>query len=464
MKTLIATLKTRTVRLLVLIVIGLLAGTASYAQRGQIQNLRHYDKRGINVFETNKENDTTKFDGLKLRIGANFTQGFQSISHSNTSGKGLYKMGAGFPLAQANMNINVQIADGVRVNLVTYMASHHHNETWVKGGYFQIDKVGFMNMEILDRLWKNLSLKIGHMEINYGDAHFRRSDGGNTFWNPYIDNNIMDAFTTEIGAELYWQKKGFLIMGGATNGEIQGSIATPSQRAPSVYGKIGYDAVFAEKTRVRLTGSVLSKSSSINGTLFRGDRTGSNYQFVLEPTAATLTGNAFSGRLNPALTDNVTSYVINPFVKFHGLEVFGTFEFTKGNSAVENGEIQYTPAANDATVFQKLKDRKFNQTSIDALYRFGKNEQFYIGAKYNTVSGTQAFGMKTTVGEAGGISQGTRQDITIERMSYSAGWFVTPNILVKGEYVNQKHKDYPTDDILGGGKFDGFVLQGSIAF
>ncbi len=45
------------------------------------------------------------------------------------------------------------------------------------------------------------------MEINYGDAHFRRSDGGNTFWNPFLENNIMDAFTTEIGAELYWRKK-----------------------------------------------------------------------------------------------------------------------------------------------------------------------------------------------------------------------------------------------------------------
>ena len=45
------------------------------------------------------------------------------------------------------------------------------------------------------------------MEINYGDAHFRRSDGGNTMWNPSLKkNNLMDAFTTEIGAELYWQK------------------------------------------------------------------------------------------------------------------------------------------------------------------------------------------------------------------------------------------------------------------
>jgi hypothetical protein len=373
-------------------------------------------------------------------------------------------MGAGFPLAQANMNIDVQLVDGVRLNLITYMASHHHNETWVKGGYFQIDKVGFMKIDLLDQLWKNLTLKIGHMEINYGDAHFRRSDGGNTFWNPFLENNIMDAFTTEIGAELYWRKKGIITMFGITNGEIQGSVATPSLRSPSIYGKLGYEKTFAERKQVRLTGSVLTKKSSINGTLFRGDRTGSNYQFVLEPVAATLTANAFSGRLSPVFTDNVTTFVINPFVKYLGFELFGTFEFAKGNSPVENGDIQYAPAAGDATVFQKLEDRKFNQTAVDVLYRFGGHEQFYAGAKYNTVSGTQVFGQGTTATTAGGIRQGIRQDVSINRMSYGAGWFITPNILVKGEYVTQEYKDYPTGDIFNGGKFDGFVIQGSIAF
>ncbi len=32
-------------------------------------------------------------------------------------------------------------------------------ETWVKGGYFQIDKVGFMKIELLDKIWKNPDLK-----------------------------------------------------------------------------------------------------------------------------------------------------------------------------------------------------------------------------------------------------------------------------------------------------------------
>ena len=427
-----------------------------------LQYFRPYDQRGINVFETSK-NDTIPYDGLRVKIGANFTQGYQSLKHSNANG-GLYDLGAGFPLAQANLNIDVQIADGVRVSLTSYMSAHHHNEFWVKGGYFQIDKVGFLKSAFLDKMWKNLTLKIGHMEINYGDAHFRRSDGGNTFYNPFMDNNIMDAFTTEIGGELYWQKNGIITMLGMTNGEIQGSVTRQSDRSPSIYGKVGYDKVFGEKNRVRITGSFLRKASSISGTLYGGDRTGSNYQYVMEPVTATLTGNAFSGRINPNFKDNVTTFTINPFIKLAGFEFLGTYEIARGQNSVENGEIQYTAAASDATKFAKLKDRQFNQFTCDALYRFGTRDQFYVGARYNQVKGTQVFGQTTNTAAAGGINQGTRADVMVDRTSVAAGWFVMRNILIKGESVVQKYHDYPTTEILNKGKFEGFVIQGSIAF
>lgn len=352
------------------------------------------------------------------------------------------------------------------------MSSHHHNEFWVKGGYLQVDKVGFMNSEFLNKLWTNLTLKVGHMEINYGDAHFRRSDGGNTFWNPYMEGNIMDAFTTEIGAELYWQKNGILLMAAATNGEIQGNVAETSiagssdngsVKGPSIYGKLGFDKPFGEKNRVRITGSFLTKKSSISGTLYGGDRTGSNYQFVMEPTNATVAANAFSGRINPNFKDNVTSFMINPFIKFSGLELFGTYEIAKGQNAVENGEIQYNDGI-DPTTFDKQDDRKFTQLAVDLLYRFGAREQFYAGARYNTLDGEQVFGQSTNPALAGGISQGTRKDVSVNRTAFAAGWFITKNVLVKGEYVIQKYQDFPTGNILEDGEFKGFVLQGVIAF
>jgi hypothetical protein len=275
------------------------------------------------------------------------------------------------------------------------------------------------------------------MEVNYGDAHFRRSDGGNTLLNPFMENNIMDAFTTEIGAELYWHKKGIIAMVGLTDGEIQGSTTKKDDRAPSIYGKLGYDKALSEDLRVRLTGSVYTTKSSISNTIYGGDRTGSHYYYVMEPVTATLTANAFSGRVNPGFKDNVTAIMINPFIKFHNLELFGTYEIAKGNSQVENGEIQSTNIANPTLTAQS--DRKFTQFAADVLYRFA-NDKLYVGAKYNTVSGEQVFGSSTTQPN---ISQGTRKDISVDRTAFAAGWYVTRNVLIKAEYVTQKYNDYP---------------------
>jgi hypothetical protein len=455
-------MKTRIVSLKSLVItLGLLfAGVMAFAQlQPALQYFRYYDQRGVNVFETSKE-DTVGYDGLKIRFGAGFTQGYQNLKHSNgltDNPSKLYEMGGGFPLAQANFNIDVQLYDGVSLNLVSYMSSHHHNEFWVKGGYLQVDKVTFLNSEFMDNLWKNLTLKVGHMEVNYGDAHFRRSDGGNTMWNPWIENNIMDEFTTEIGAELYWKRNGFLGMVGFTDGEVQGNINSPStpdgaKRAPSLYIKAGFDKQLSDNLRVRLTGSAMTTKSSASNTLFGGDRTGSNYQYVMENAPVTLTGNAFSGRFNPGLRDNVTAYMVNPFVKFGGLEVFGTWELAYGNSGFENGEgTSYTA---------EETNRQSHQTAGEALYRFGKNEKFYIGARYIKVSSTIAEGYTAAI-------RGSRYDVSIERLSFGGGWFVTRNILLKGEYVNQDYSGYKNTGANARffeGNFNGVVFQGSIAF
>ena len=436
----------------------------AYAQQAPIQYFRPYDQKGVNVFETSKV-DTVGYEGIKLRIGANFTQQFQSLRHSNAENivgevnkNALYDLSPGFNLAMANLNLDAQLADGVRVSLVSYMSTRHHNEFWVKGGYFQIDKVGFLNNEFMNNLWKNLTLKIGHMEINYGDAHFRRSDGGNALYNPFVENNIVDAFATEIGGELYWQKSGFLAMVGFTDGEVQGSVTKGDDREPSFYGKAGYDNFVADELRVRLTGSLYTTKSSISSTLYSGDRAGSRYYLVMEALNANAKDNFTSGRVNPNFKDNVTAIMVNPFVKFKGLELFGTYEVLKGNSQVENGEIQSNDPAQPALT--KLENRSFNQYAVDALYRFA-NDKVYIGGKYNVVEGDLAFGQSTAQPN---ISQGARDNVKVERTAIAAGWFVTPNILMKAEYVTQKYRDFPAADLRNNGKFEGFVVEGIIGF
>jgi hypothetical protein len=162
-------------------------------------------------------------------------------------------------------------------------------------------------------------------------------------------------------------------------------------------------------------------------------------------------------------------------VKYRGLEFFGTWEYAYGNSQVENGEIQYSNANGASlTTFNKLGNRQAHQTAAEVLYRFGKDEQFYLGARYIKVTATVALGQSTSPLY---ISQGTRFPVSIDRTSLGGGWFISRNILLKGEYVVQNYKGFPgsfnntstsagykDSSILAGGKFSGFVVQGSIAF
>ncbi|MBH2004355.1 MAG: hypothetical protein I8H66_06645 [Sphingobacteriia bacterium] len=433
-----------------LLVFGLLPA-ALMAQQPKLSNFRPYDKTGINQFETSKA-DTVPFDGLKVRFGAGFTQQFQNLKHENpgalnntgTGANRLYPLQNGFMTAQANLYIDAQLADGIKLNVTNYMSSRHHNEFWVKGGYIQFDKVPFKG-KFWDDLMKLATIKIGHMEVNYGDQHFRRSDGGGTLYNPFMDNHIVDQFATEIGGEVYLQKNGIFGMIGLTNGMIKGHIDSTyvtaldqnTSRNPSLYLKAGIDKKINEDVRIRVTGSWYSNSSQAGSglTLYGGDRTGSNYQQVMEkgvPGALpAYTAVAFSGRFNPGFSKKINAGMLNVFVKVKGLEIFGTLESAKGRTKTE------------------VDDRKMTQSVIEGVYRIGKNENFFIGAKYNTVKARLA---------------GMANDVKVNRTAFAAGWFMTKNVLLKGEIVTQKYLDFPSSDYRALGKFNGYVIEAIVGF
>jgi hypothetical protein len=404
----------------------------------EIQNYRSPDQRGINVFEAPKF-DGVPYEGFKLNFGAAFTQQFQSLSHSNTAAERmdgtvnlnqLIEIGNGFNNANANLYMNAQLAPGIRVALTTYLSSRHHPETWVKDGFLLVDQSP-IDVPVLNSIMEYVTLRMGHFEINYGDAHFRRTDNGNAMYNPFVGNLIMEAFTTEIGGEVYVRSGSFLAMGGVTGGEIRGQVLQPQQRSPSYIGKLGFDRQVNDDLRLRLTGSMYSTGKSMSNTLYAGDRAGSRYYYVVENVNAREANQFTSGMVNPLLRSEVTAFMLNPFAKFGGLELFGVVEQAKGKQATESAE------------------RTWNQYAGEVLYRFMEDDRLYVGARYNTVSG-----------ELPGVAS----KVSVNRIQLGGGWFLTNNVLMKLEYVDQKYNDFPTLDIRHGGKFNGFMLEGVVAF
>jgi hypothetical protein len=183
--------------------------------------------------------------------------------------------------------------------------------------------------------------------------------------------------------------------------------------------------------RARLTGSMYLANKSASNTLYGGDRSGSRFYWVMENTAATESANFTSGLINPAFRNKVRAMQINPFVKVGGLEVFGVIEQAKGKGSAESAE------------------RTWNQVAADVVYRFLPNEQLFVGARYNKAEGP-------VVGITG--------DVGAKRVEVGGGWFITPSLLAKATYVNQKYFGYPTANRFNGGQFKGMMLEGVVAF
>ncbi|MDQ7918130.1 hypothetical protein RBU60_11125 [Mesonia sp. MT50] len=398
-----------------------------------LDNFRYPDQRGINVFESPKDTTST-FDGVNVRVGGAFALQFQAISNENANlaGYEIKSAGDNFNLATANMDLDVELYDGLRLHLRTYLSSRHHNEPYVKGGYLLIDKLDFVSEGFLEEFMQYTTIKVGHMENNYGDAHFRRSDNAQALYNPFVGNLIMDAFTTEVGAEVYYRREGFIGMLGFTNGKLNQSVeenAKGKTGGASFLAKLGYDKQINNDLRLRLTGSLYNTGYVPNSYLYSADRAGARYYGLMQGAAAS--GDDFrASRYDPALANKITAVMINPFVKYGGLEFFGTIEMAKGKAAAE------------------AEERTVNQYAGELIYRFGNNENIYVGGRYNLVDAEDISG----------------EDVTIDRIQFAAGWFMTKNILVKAEYVIQNYNDFGANSILNEGKFDGAMLEAVISF
>jgi len=395
-------------------------------------------------FEAEKA-DTGTFKKPTVKVGGDFAIQFQGLSHSDDANN-LIDLGKGFNLPTANLNLDVHLADGVKLNLVTYLSARHHNEAWVKGGYLEFNKLPFFKADWSNKLMNYLTITVGDMELNYGDAHFRRSDNGNVTRNPFVGNYVMDAFTTAPALEILFRNNGLIAMAGITTGILKQDLVTFNAKDSTYtainsvdelayYGKLGYDKKWKDNLRTRLTLSGYYCASNHNGSIYSGDRTGSRYYLIMNTkkyvaTDVDIKSNHLSGNWNPGSTDKDLSLMINPFVKFKGIEFFGTYEYASATKTT-GAEL------------------KFSQLAGELLYRFGGNEQFYAGARYNIVKGNTKSGT-------------TETDQTVTRLQVGAGWFLLESTVLKVEYVKQNYDNF--DDYGGKGEFSGLMVEAAISF
>lgn len=412
---------------------------------------------GLNFESTKSQMDTA--NKLHVKIGTDMELDYQSLVNYPT--KLLVPIGEGINFPMANMRIIGFLSPGIKLHVELYLANPHHTNTYVKDGYLLIDKMPFIKSDVIDNIMQYVSLKVGDMEANYGDEHFRRSDGGNVIRNPFIGNYIMDAFTTMPAAELNLNIKGFIAMIAAGTGTLNQTLDTYNAKTGAFtryntydqlayYAKIGYDKQFTDDLRVRVTVSGYHLNNNQTGSLYNGDRAGTFYALVMQqqkPIGGVDPTNVedaqMSGYWEPGSANKDNNVMINALVKYKGFEFFGTSERASGTNA------------STYNVFD------MSQNAAELIYHFGPKQQFYGAARWDEVYNNR-YGNKNDIST---LNDNVVMDgRTVSGYQLAAGWFLTKNILAKFEYVNRQYYGFTNEFANNAAGFNGWSVQTVISF
>lgn len=418
--------------------------------------------------------DGSKFEKVKVTVGGDFAMQFQSLNHHADSL--LVPLGGNFNLPSANLNLNADMVPGIKVNLVTYLSARHHNESWVKGGYLLIDQLPFIKSPFIDNMMKKITLKIGVMELNYGDNHFYRSDNGHVINNPFVGNVIFDEFTTAPAMEIYYRQNSITAMGAVTGGTLKPALGGYDSKNKAwmpynlgkqlqYYFKLAYDKNLNDNIRIRPSVSAYLCPHTYNGTLYGGDRAGSRYYLVMNKqslgTSAgyDITQNVTNGYFTPGGFTKNTAVDFNLYSWLYGLEIYGGYEMAKGQTGL--GDMY-------------IRDYDFSSIHVQGLYYFGKEKQFYIGGRYNIVSKDPTKEYTDPSDETIILQAQNDKTISTNRIQLCGGWEMTDNIILKAEYVKQGYKNFATYNSAtknwgstygeGAAGFEGVVIEAAISF
>ena len=360
---------------------------------------------------------------------------------------------SGLILPTANFDIYAKVMSGFNVKLQTMLASHHHNDTYVKGGYATIDNLDFVAPGFLSDIMRNTTIKIGVNDINYGDDQFRRTDNANVMRNPFINNLAVDGYLQGTHLEVLYRIpsiSSFAVVG-VTNGQANpadvavtdynANAGTASSNRYALYGKLGFDHQLNDDFRFRITESVYFVEGINRNDLYSSDKAGDvarNIFGAAADSSQTVGWNAMSGYIktpggtyvSKTAADMVASKT-NLFTKYQDTEFYAFYEKVNGKDVQD-------------------KSMDMDHYGIELVQRF-YNDKFWAAARYENavVKYADAF---NDFGDA-----------ELTQWQLGLGWFLSKNAVAKLEYIDQEREKF---SIYKDGKasFNGFMINASLSF
>jgi hypothetical protein len=374
--------------------------------------------------------DRSAFDGVELGFEVDLAFYYQGLSETFTPSEAnttAQPIQAGLILPTADLDINAKVLKGFNVKLETMLSSHHHHETYVKGGYATIDSLDFVTPGFASGFMDQATLKLGVDDIDFGDAHFRRTDNAAVFYNPFVMNLAVESYMQAGFLELLyrWPSLDVFALAGITNGQVNPDDVKKSEGsdAYSYYAKLGYDSQISEKLRLRVTESLFYVRGTSKNGLYNGDKAGNVAREIFNNTDFGAGWNALRGYKDLSVS------MTNLFAKYGGTEFFGLLEIADGADGADGS-------------------MKMLHYAVDGVQRFGEHDRFYAAARYEN---------------AATDLQSDASDDTLTQVQAALGWFLSENAMMKVEYIEQKRKDFE-EYIDAEASFDGFMVCAALSF
>jgi hypothetical protein len=382
---------------------------------------------------------------IDLYMGLQTAGRFQWLEQDDAfvNNKELEDLDPGFQTAWGDLAFLADIGNGdMLVFFDLYISSRPHpSTTYGNEGYILVHQLpdaegptDWLN----NTLFKYVSVKMGHFEIDYGDFHYRRSDNAWVQRNPLIGNTIIDPDVEEIGMEIFSKPQLLNWLVGISSGTTTENL-NEGRGVASVHGKLWSE--ITEDLRLSASGYYVDHSDnpvsgpgSTKGSLFSGRRSGGVYGAVLNG------GNA-PGEVLPGKDQLVTS------VQGDLSYTPGRWEFYGNLGWMEDADINGSGPGSPS--------ESWTYGMAEAVYHF--TPRVYAAGRYSVALANQV--------------NGTSSQGNVQRVQLGGGYWVTRRMLAKVEGVYQAYNEFDFDDGLVSGvdavlgpEFYGVIFEVSFAF
>ncbi|MDP3703170.1 MAG: hypothetical protein Q8R78_02125, partial [Candidatus Omnitrophota bacterium] len=244
----------------------------------------------------------------------------------------------GFQTAYGNFSFLADFEKQMEVYFNVFIAdSPHPDKLQGDEGYMLIrqlpDALG--ETRLATAIFDNIDVKAGQFELDFGDAHYRRSLNAAVQHNPLIGNYVIDPRSTEIGLEVSSDAGRFPVnwlIGVGSGGEAQDF---QKNHALSLHGKLWGHPTEHLRTSSSIYWTDQSDTpTSSRSNLFRANRSGSPYAGVLDNSSA-------AGDVLPVEGQRVLATQFDATWEDDPVELYGHFGWVQDGDT--NGDSSGSP-------------------------------------------------------------------------------------------------------------------------